>query len=177
MALPLESWVLKSSSHLWTLDALLDEYPDACIVQTHRDPLKVLASFTSLVKTLRRLYRDRFDALRIAREQAAFLAAGLQRAAAFRDSGRLGRAQVVDLQFRDLIADPIGRIASLYAHFGRRLSTEAEARMRRFLAENPGDQYGPHRYRFSETGLDQSSERRRFEAYQTRFAIASEAVD
>ncbi len=49
--------------------------------------------------------------------------------------------------------------------------------MRRFLAENPGDQYGPHRYRFSETGLDPAAECRRFEAYQARFGIASEAVD
>lgn len=174
---PPERWVLKSSSHLWSLDALLDEYPDACLVQTHRDPLKVLASFTSLVKTLRRLYSDRFDGLRIAREQAAFLADGLARAVAVRDSGRLAPEQVVDLHFRDFIADPIARIAGIYAHFGRRLSPEAETRMRRFLAANPGDQYGPHRYRFSETGLNPAAERRRFAAYQARFGIASEAVD
>lgn len=173
---PPERWVLKSSSHLWSLDALLDEYPDACIVQTHRDPLKVLASFTSLVKTLRGLYSERIDPRRIGVAQAEFLAAGLDRAIAFRDRARIGPAQVIDLQFRDFIADPIGRIAELYRHFGRTLSPEAERRMRRFLAENPGDQYGPHRYRFADTGLDPDAERRRFARYQERFGIASESV-
>jgi hypothetical protein len=47
--------------------------------------------------------------------------------------------------------------------------------MRRFLAENPGDRHGVHRYRFADTGLDPAAERRRFRAYQERFGIASEA--
>jgi len=167
-------WVLKSSSHLWSLDALLAEYPDACIVQTHRDPLKVLASFTSLVATLRRLYSARVDAREIGEEQAAFLAAGLGRALAFRESGRLGPERVVDLHFGEFIRDPIGCIAAIYRHFGRTLSDEAAERMRRFLAANPGDRHGAHRYRFADTGLDAAAERRRFRDYQERFAIAAE---
>jgi hypothetical protein len=172
---PPHRWVLKSSSHLWSLGGLLDEYPDACIVQTHRDPLKVLASFTSLVTTLRRLYSERADAREIGEEQAAFLADGLGRAVAFRDGSGLPPDQVLDLPFADFIRDPIGRIAGVYRHFGRTLSAEAAQRMRRFLAENPGDRHGVHRYRFADTGLDPAAERRRFRAYQERFGIASEA--
>ena len=168
-------WVLKSSSHLWSLGALLAEYPDACIVQTHRDPLKVLASFTSLVTTLRRLYSARVDVREIGEEQAAFLAAGLGRAAACRDGGELPPDQVQDLHFADFIRDPVGRIAEIYRHFGRVLSAQAAGRMRRFLAAHPGDQHGVHRYRFGDTGLDLAAERRRFRAYQERFEIASEA--
>ncbi|MEZ4331674.1 MAG: sulfotransferase [Myxococcota bacterium] len=171
-----ERWVLKSSSHLWTLDALLDAYPDACVVQTHRDPLKVLASFTSLVSTLRRLYSGRAEPGRIGPQQAGFLAEGLACAVRFRDRGRLPPEQVYDLQFRDFIADPIERIRDLYRHFGRTLSAEASERMRRYLAAHPGDQYGPHRYRFADTSLDPSVERRRFADYQDRFAIAPEPV-
>src|SRR5262249_54732862 len=147
-------WVLKSSSHLWSLPALLAEYPDACIVQTHRDPLQVLASFTSLVTTLRRLYSGRADARAIGEEQAAFLAEGLGRAPAFRGAGTLPEGQVQDLPFADFVRDPIGRIGAIYRHLGRTLSAEAAARMRRFLAENPGDRHGAHRYRFADTGLD-----------------------
>ena len=167
-------WVLKSSSHLWSLPALLTEYPDARIVQTHRDPLQVLASFTSLVTTLRRLYSGRADAREIGEEQAAFLAEGLGRSLAFRDAGMLPADQVMDLHFADFVRDPIGHVGAIYRHFGRTLSQEAAALMRRFLAENPGDRHGAHRYRFADTGLDLATERRRFRAYQERFAIASE---
>jgi len=96
------------------MGALLAEYPDACIVQTHRDPLKVLASFTSLVTTSCRFYSGHVDVHEIAREQAAFLAAGLARAVALRNSARLPAAQVLDLHFDDFIADPVARIADIY---------------------------------------------------------------
>ena len=58
---PAERWVLKSPGHLWALDALLAVYPDARIVQTHRDPLKVIASLASLVALLRGMASDRID--------------------------------------------------------------------------------------------------------------------
>jgi len=174
---PPERWVLKSSSHLWSLDALLDEYPDALVVQTHRDPLRVLASFTSLVATLRRLYSDRVDARRVGEEEAAFLAAGLERAVAFRDRGRLEPARVHDLHFKTFIADPIGAIEALYRQFGRSLSPAARENMRRYLAANPGDKHGAHRYRFADTGLDPATERARFGRYTERFAIEPEAIE
>ena len=44
-----ERWVLKSPGHLWCLGALLAEYPNAVLVQTHRDPLRIIASIASLL--------------------------------------------------------------------------------------------------------------------------------
>src|SRR5512143_2892637 len=63
---PAEHWVLKSPGHLWALDALLAEYPDACVVQTHRDPLRVIASLASLVATLRSMASNDIDQAAIA---------------------------------------------------------------------------------------------------------------
>ena len=51
---PAPEWLLKSPAHLWHLDALAAEYPDAVIVQTHRDPLKVITSVSALAAHLRR---------------------------------------------------------------------------------------------------------------------------
>jgi hypothetical protein len=173
---PPDRWVLKSSSHLWSMDALLDEYPDACIIQTHRDPLKVVASFTSLVSTLRKLYSGLDDTSGIGEQQAAFLAAGLDRAVDFRERNRLPASRVFDLQFAEFIADPIGQIAEIYRFVDRTLSEGAAERMREFLVANPGDKFGAHRYRFADTGLDPHVERRRFARYQERFDITSEPV-
>jgi hypothetical protein len=74
---PRERWVLKSPGHLWTLDALLAVHPDARIVQTHRDPLRVVASLVSLTALLRSLASDAVDPREIAREWAPRLAEGL----------------------------------------------------------------------------------------------------
>jgi len=54
-------WVVKSPGHLWTLPALLNEYPDARLIQTHRDPLRILSSLTSLSATLRQAYSTHID--------------------------------------------------------------------------------------------------------------------
>jgi hypothetical protein len=170
---PARRWVLKSPGHLWALAALLAVYPDARIVQTHRDPLKVVASLTSLVTVLRSLASDAIDPLEIARDWTERLARGLEQTTSVRDA-RLAPSQVFDVRFAELMADPIAMVRRIYAHFDLRLDADAEARMRRFLAENPSDKHGAHRYTLAATGLDHGTERRRFAAYQERYGVADE---
>ena len=55
---PAAQWLLKSPAHLWQLDTLVAEYPDALIVQTHRDPLNVISSISALTNHLRRMASD-----------------------------------------------------------------------------------------------------------------------
>lgn len=173
---PAPQWVLKSPGHLWALDALLAEYPDADIVQTHRDPLKVVASLASLVTLLRRLASDHVDPIAIGAEWTERLAAGLAHATAVRDQGLPAGTRVVDVQFAELLHDEIGMVRRIYAHFDRALDAGAEGRMRRFLAANPADKHGRHRYTLAAVGLDPVIERRRYAAYQERFGVASEAA-
>jgi hypothetical protein len=173
---PGERWVLKSPGHLWALDALLDVYPDARIVQTHRDPLKVVASLTSLVTMLRSMTSDRIDPLEIGAEWTALLAAGLERSIAVRARRLPEGPRVLDVHFAELMRDEIGTVRRIYEHFGLALGADAEARMRRFLAANAHDKHGAHRYTLAPSGLDAAVERRRYAAYQHRFGVASERV-
>lgn len=172
---PADHWVLKSPGHLWALDALLAVYPDAHIVQTHRDPLTVIASLASLVVVLRSMASDAIDKVAIGAEWTARLCDGLERAMAVRarmpDDGR-----VFDMHFAEFIRDEIGMVRRIYTHFGRTLTAEAEDRMRRFLAANPKDKHGAHRYTLADARLDPATERRRYAAYQERFGIPSERV-
>ncbi len=169
-----ERWVLKSPGHLWALDALLAIYPDARIVQTHRDPLKVIASLANLVAVLRSMASDRIDRAAIGAEWTARLSAGLQRATAVRDALPADTAPVFDMHFADFVHDEIGMVRRIYDHFGMELSLEAEERMRRFLAAHPSDEHGAHRYTLEDAGLDAAVERERYAAYQQRFGIQSE---
>ena len=171
---PAQRWMLKSPGHLWTLDALLREYPDACIVQTHRDPLRVLASLVSLVCTLRSIATDDIDPHEAGAEWSVRLADGMNRAMAVRDRGLLPPAQVFDMQFREFLRDEIGMVRRIYAHFGMELSAEAEARMRRFMADNRADKHGRHTYSLALGGLDEATERARYASYQARYDVPSE---
>lgn len=171
---PAERWVLKSPGHLWALDALLAVYPDARLVFTHRDPLKVVASLANLIATLRGLASDRIDPHEIGADWTERLAAGLAAATRVRDAHRLGDERVIDVHFHELVGDEIGAIRRIYERFGLALSAEAEARMRRFLVENPKDKHGAHRYDLAAAGLDRARERRRYADYQERFGIPSE---
>ena len=172
-----ERWVLKSPGHLWALDALLAIYPDARIVQTHRDPLKVLASLASLEDVLRRMASDVVDIAALGREWSERLADGLARAMRVRDEARLGGDRAVDVSFGEFMKDEVGMVRRIYEQFGIPFTAEAEARMRRFLAENPADKHGGHRYTLAAAKLSEATERSLFAAYQERFGIASERVD
>lgn len=171
---PAERWVLKSPGHLWALDALLAEYPDARVIQTHRDPLRVIASLASLIALLRSMSSDAIDRVAIGREWTERLAAGLQHAMRVRDARPPGAPAVFDMHFQELVRDEIGMVRRIYAHFDLELTAEAESRMRRFLAANPKDKHGAHRYTLADAGLDAAEERARYRAYAERHRIVSE---
>jgi len=89
----------------------------------------------------------------------------------------LPETQVFDVHFRDFMRDEVAMVRRIYAHFGRTLSPEAEARMRRFLVDNRADKYGRHAYRLALGGLDERGERRRYAEYQERHQVPSEPVE
>lgn len=173
---PGERWVLKSPGHLWSLDALLDVYPDARVVQTHRDPCRVLASLASLVTTLRSVFADGVEAREVGADWAERLADGLRRTLEVRDAGGLPRERVVDVHYAGLVGREIDTVRWIYERFGLELSAEAEERMRRYLAANPAGAHGVHDYSLAAAGLDLERERRRFAFYAERFDVALEPV-
>ena len=171
---PAARWILKSPQHLWALDSLLAVYPDARIVQTHRDPVKVAASLASLSSLLRGMGSDHVDPTEVGRDWTARLAVGLERARVSRDRPGADAGRFFDIHFRDFVADPIAAIRKVYGHFGMDLEPEAERRMRAFLKEHPPDRHGRHEYTLRGVGLDLEPERARFAAYQERYAIEPE---
>jgi len=171
---PAKRWVLKSPGHLWSLEELLAEYPDACLVQTHRDPIKILSSVTSLMTMLWTMTREQVDRREVAREWSSYLSVALQRSVEARESGVINPDQVMDIHFQDFMADTFGTIRKIYDRFDLEYTSEAESRMRRFLDENPSDKHGRHTYRFEDTGLDLAEEKKKVQHYVEYFNVESE---
>lgn len=174
---PARRWLLKSPAHLWHLHQLAAEYPDATVIQAHRDPLKVIASTSALIAHLRRLASDRPDLREIAANQADVILLGLERGMNARDAGIFPSSQFHDIHFTDFVADPLTAIGRLYDSMGMDLTSECESRMAHFLASNPGDGGGGgKRYRFADTGLDADLLRERSQEYQRCYGVENEPV-
>jgi Sulfotransferase family len=163
-------WVVKCPDHLFALDAIRTEYPDARLVFVHRDPVKVLLSVAKLTEVLRRPFTRRLDPREIGRQESARWLEGTQRMMALGDDAGLPEP-IHHVQHTALVADPVGTVAALYRHFGLALAPDAAAAVGRYSGQRPNGGYGPRNYRFEDHGLDAGAERDKFRGYVLRFGI------
>jgi hypothetical protein len=159
--------------HLHSLPTLLRTYPDASIVVTHRDPLAVLASVTSLVATLRYAHSDAVDLADIGAYHAELYARGLDRLVDLVDDGTLEPDRVHHVRYADFTADPMATVVSTLAALELPSAPSTLDAMRARLAASAEAQ-GGHRYSFDDLGLDPAVQRKRFQRYQDRFGVPDE---
>ena len=167
---PGNRWVLKAPGHLFALEGLLKRYPDAKIVHTHRDPLRVMASMASHATVLRRAFSDRANPRQIAADWADRWARALDKFLSVRD--RAPPQQFLDVDFDAIEKDPLGTIERVYDFLGWPVTPEARAAIEAFLAANPKNKHGVHRYTLEQFGLSAAGETARFRGYCERFGIS-----
>ena len=168
-----ERWVLKNPGHVFYLEHLLAVYPDACIVQTHRDPAKVIPSVTALLVAMRRANSDApIDATRIAEGNLRAFAAGLDQASSFRKDPAMD-LHFHDVHFRELTADPIGTVRVIYDRFGLPLSGRAVDSMRRWLATD-ASHAAKAKFTLAQFAIEESRLDAAFAGYMDHYRIARE---
>jgi hypothetical protein len=171
---PRPRWLLKAPEHQVHLDTLLQVYPDARIVQTHRDPIKCMASTTSLMGTLYSMRSDQpfnaqlFDNIIMGEATAQRLEQVIKQ----REKGIVPAANITDSRYQDLMDDPMACIAGIYNHFGMALSGEAQTRMQAYLAAKPQGKFGQHSYAVDAA---RSRDRPMFMRYQQLYDVPSES--
>ncbi|TDB98838.1 sulfotransferase [Actinomadura sp. 7K534] len=149
---PGRRWVLKNPSHLFALDALLDVYPDALIVQTHRDPRTAMASMCSLAAHATAGWSDVFTGAVIGRDQLELWSRGLELFRAER--ARHDPAQFVDVHYDDFVRDPVATAEGIYRHFGLPFGDDARTAMASLHKESATGAARPsHRYALEDFGL------------------------
>jgi hypothetical protein len=164
---PRPHWLLKYPMHTYALPALAAEYPDALIVQTHRAPEETVSSLASLIGTIRRGAFETEDPKALGREMLDTQAEGMDRSLAYRRQP--GALPIADVGYRELVEDPLGVAARLYARLGVTLSAEAEAAMAAFIRENPQGKAGEHRHDLQSYGLRPGEVRERMADYVEAF--------
>ena len=127
----IQRWVLKAPDHAHALEALFSVFPDAMVIQTHRDPLEVLKSCIHLTRVLRGLYGRPVNPVEIAEREARVLATTAERLARFRQAHPELTERFVDVRYRELTSDALAVVNRIYRRFDLTLSPEAAGRMGR----------------------------------------------
>jgi hypothetical protein len=145
---PRKQWVLKDPLHLDRMQALLEVYPDACFVWTHRDPVRALASLVSIIGTIQWGRSDHpFSGISLEYMTDPNMSAGRFNAVIDQlESGAVPSGQIYNILFKDLVADTVGTVAEMYRHFGIELTDEGRAGMEKYMADNPRDSRPPHQF-------------------------------
>jgi len=164
---PGERWLLKAPAHMWAIEAVLEVFPDASIVWSHRDPLACVASICSMTWAITN------GALALSKQQLGplvfdFYASSLERGLAARE--RCDPARFIDVSHDAFVDDPLGVARRIYAHFGLPLGDAAQAALAAHVAAHPRGKHGSHAYALEEWGLGAAAVRERFASYCARFA-------
>jgi len=166
-------WVLKTPAHMAWLATLLAVYPDACLVQCHRDPARIIPSLANNLLQYRKLY----SSLRPAGSfgMLELQASGLARVDAVRDQPQYG-SRFVDAHYSDVQADPMAVVRRIYSHFGLPLPAASAAAMQAWLGRDRGEHAaGPkHVYHGDDFGVDHAEIDRHFGAYLRRYNVELE---
>ncbi|MCY4193623.1 MAG: sulfotransferase, partial [bacterium] len=171
--IPTQRWALKTPGHMWHLDTVYAVYPDARVVWTHRDPIKVVGSVASLNCTLHATNTDQVDFARVGRAWRDKCLHGIAAGTEFRDR-RGSDDTVFDLQYAEFMDDPVGSVERIYRIFNMEFGVLGRRRMAAWMEENPQERFGRHRYTLDDFGLFADEVREQFAHYTDRYEVPSE---
>jgi hypothetical protein len=162
----------KTPHHLENLPALLEVFPGAKVIVTHRDPAKVVPSFCSMMAHGRRLFSDEVNLLDVGRQFHSKQLKGVTDAMNARRT--LPGESFLDMHYADLIDDPIKEIRRIYEFLGYELLPQTLETMNTFMLSNPKNRHGTHRYEPEDFGLTRTQLDRDFAPYREHFGIIQE---
>ncbi|MDR2857553.1 MAG: sulfotransferase [Novosphingobium sp.] len=171
---PEKRWLLKNPGHIEQLDLLFATYPDARVIQTHRDPARAVPSLCSLLMNLHPIYEEG------RREQRAHNMLA-------REAGKWARAvrdaeaartrypgQVMDVVHGDFHRDPMAVLDRIYAFIGMEIDDDLRAKFARRIAEKPEMQHGVHRYDLADFGMTAEQVREQYGDYIDRYDLVEQ---
>ena len=122
---PGRHWVLKTPHHMEYLDVFLKVFPDAVVVQTHRDPRKTLPSFCSMVAHSRGIFSDAIDPGEIGRHWNRKTRRMVELTMRTREGMNPDRC--VDVSYYDLMSNPVVQLRRIYERTRHRLRRTGRA--------------------------------------------------
>ena len=158
-------WVLKSPHHLGFIDKMISVFPDAKIIQTHRDPIKTVPSFCSMCANLFEPLTTNFDKVFIGKHWSKKLTRALNHCMNISEQHP---DNFLDLEFLNMIKDPIDEMKKIYEFIGEPFGEKTEVAMEAWREENKHEM-GAHKYSLEEYDLTESQINDNFAKYQQKY--------
>jgi hypothetical protein len=165
---------LKAPQHLEQFRPLMTAFPDATVILTHRDPVSIAASLTTMMAYVARVYRDTVDLPATGRFWADRITHQLN--AATIDRALLPAGQSIDVWFQDFMADPLATVEAIYARAGQPFTDVARAALTAYQTGHPRGRHGAVRYDLADFNLDPNELRQHTQGYVARFGVREEWI-
>ena len=168
-----ERWVLKSPQHCEQIRPLLNVFPDATFVVTHRDPVSVTASVVTMLTYAARMSVEHPEPSVYGPYWAQRVEDLLQ--ACERDRDLIPDGQAIDVRFHEFMADDFAMVERIYDVAGQPMTSAARSGMNAFLDAHPRGKFGTVVYDLTDFGIDPDERRRAMKSYAERFGTADES--
>lgn len=170
---PATTWLLKTPGHLMTMEQLFATFPDAWIVQTHRDPAKTMPSTVSTTAMVQWMRTDEVPVEPLAQAVQMAFSYALNHSVELRTGGPW-TGRFVDVHFERMMRDPVAEVGQAYERMGRRLTSEHAERIRAYLRDKPKGKFGTHAYAPEDWGFTAEGLRADLAPYIAHFGVALE---
>ena len=148
-------WLFKMPFHLMELETLIETYPDALFIQTHREPTQFMGSWNSFVERAHSLVYEPQSRETFGAEQLALMSNMMDRAVHFREAHPELEHRWMDVNYVDLIENPMATVGSIYERFDWPLEQTAIDAMEDWQERQAQQRRREkqHRYDLSDYGL------------------------
>ena len=173
---PRKHWVLKGF-HGFRLKEFFEAYPDANLIWLHRDPVQLAASRTMMMADILDGIVGPIDLAAATKMHLELTRASI---ANTMTNPLVDDPRILHVRYTDFVADPVGTVRRYYEFSNWPLTSEAEAAMRNYLANNRGDRYGKFRYSttlLADIGEDIDALHDEFRPFRERFGVQIEKRD
>jgi hypothetical protein len=179
---PGQRWLHKTPGYLYMMPETLQVFPDAQFVWMHRDPIKALSSMVNVAGTTSWIRSDRsfigddidgnygnIEAFTVAEASAATSNHVID----LLETGVVPKQQLCNIQYLDLLADPLGTVHKIYDFFSIDVPQSSFDSMAALVEKNRLNRPTPHRY---EMGAPEQVAREReiYRRYQDYFSVPNE---
>ncbi|PRA29823.1 sulfotransferase family protein [Pseudomonas poae] len=161
-----QRWLLKAPQHLHTLDLLLDVFPRAQVILTHREPAQTIPSMASMAHTLWQMYSDNPDPKAAGTQWNTRMARGIRHTMQVREQQAAER--FLDIHFADTVKQPLHVLEQVYAFANLPFTDKARADAQSWLSQNSREKRASHDYSLERFGLNEVQMTQDYREYRTR---------
>jgi Sulfotransferase family len=166
---PRGRWTLKSPEHLCTIEELLEAFPGACLVWTHRDQVSAFSSLSSMLNEFRKAAGVKNDPIAVGRYVMDTWSTALEHATDVRDRKPEVDRTVIDISHQEVIADRVEVVKRIHRYFKLPFSAEHEAALHGAAMKTISRRFGKHTHEPADFGITREEVHSLLPKYLARF--------